>query len=101
MDDWYNDYHKRAKDMEYHVHDQIDNHEHPQARLVREELRKLTEDFEQRRNPLSIEARMQTIQRQLMQSQHSNDHFMSVDDSVSLHHQLEHMRQEVKHHPHQ
>lgn len=100
MDDWYNDFTKKTKDLEYHVHDRIDNHEHPQARLVREEFRRLTEDFEQRRNPLSIEARMQTIQRQLMSAQHNGDHYMSVEDSTDLHHRLERMRQEVKHHPH-
>lgn len=100
MDKYWEDYRKKAKDLEYRVHDLIDDHNHPEARVVKEEFRRLTEDFEQKRNPRSIEARMQTIQRQLHQAQNSPNRYMDVRHAVDLHHNIEHMRVDMRKWPH-
>ncbi len=92
----YNDFHKQSRDLENKIHDAIDNHDNPNARVLREEFRMLSEDFEQNKNPRSIENRINTIQQQLMQSQHSTHNFMSVDHSMNFHHQMQGMRMNIR-----
>lgn len=92
----YNDFHNHARDLEFRVHDLIDNHAHPEAHALREEVRLLKEDFEQGRNPRSIESRMETIQRQLMQNQHSNQPYMDVSHSTDLHRHMQDMRMAIR-----
>lgn len=99
MDQLYANFRKQAHDLEYHAHDLIDNHAHPQARALKEEFRRLTEDFERRREPRTIENRINVIQQQLKQVQHTSDQYMSINDSVALHEHMRHMRDNIRRFP--
>lgn len=100
MDRTYQQHQQRARRLEDQVKDMMDDHNHPQARLLHEEFRRLTEDFEQQKNPRSIEARMNTIERQLQQAEHSNDRFMNVNHVTGLQDHVRDWKQEVRKFPH-
>ena len=95
----YADFRKQAHDLEYHTHDLIDDHDHPQARTLREEFRRLTEDFEQRKEPRTIERRIDSIQQRLKQVQNAKDRYMSINDAVSLHEHMKRMRENIRRFP--
>lgn len=95
----YKGYRQQAHNLEYRVKDLIDDKNHPQARVLREEVRRLTEDFEQQKLPRTIEQRIDTIQNQLKQEQ-SRQAYMSVGDSVALHENMKHMREGIRRFPH-
>lgn len=100
MDHIYQPFQQRARQLEFHAHDALEGHDHPTSHVLREEFRRLTEDFEQQRHPRSIEARMQTIERQLMQAEHSGEHLMNTQHTIALRDNVERMRRDLKKMPH-
>jgi translation initiation factor 2B subunit (eIF-2B alpha/beta/delta family) len=100
MDQWYDNMHKRAVDMQHHFHDKVDDHNHPTAHLLREEIRHLEDDIQSKKQPRSIENRIKTIQTQLLRSQHSGEAVFDPTSSVALHRQFEDLRREIRKAPH-
>jgi len=100
MEQYYRPLYDQARNLQFRVHDVMDDPNHPMAQSLRTEVQKLTDDLNQQRNPRDIESRIRIIQNSLMQAQHSGANFMSVNDSSDLNHNFERMREDVRRMPH-
>lgn len=66
MDEQYKALYKQAADMQYKMHDYTVQSAHdPQSMVLRHEMHQLTNELATGRNPLTIEARLKTIENQL------------------------------------
>ena len=100
IDPLYQPYYQRSRDLEFHVHDVLGGHQqHPTAHVLREEVRRLTEDFEQKRNPRDVENRIKIIQRQIRQAE-TSDRLLSPQHSRAMFDTFERMRRDIRNHPH-
>lgn len=93
MDQMYNQYQQRAHKLEQHVHDVVDNNS-PQGRLLHEQFRLLSEEFQEKKDSRHIENRMHTIDRQLDQALRSN--YISNSHAAELQHNVRDWRNEVR-----
>ena len=112
MDEYYKNLYKKAANMQYKLHDYTLQSAHdPTTMVLRNEVHRLTNDLATSRNPLTIEARIKTIERQLRQAQHGTGSalpgmgmtgqspIMHYDHSSFLHKNLEGMRMDLRQHP--
>lgn len=89
--------HKQAIQLNYKVKDFIGgDYSHPSAHMLQHEVRQLQEDFEMRKHPRTIEARIKTIQNQLRQAQHLEKSYMNYHEYDYLHDTYEHMRMNLR-----
>ena len=95
-DQFYHPIYAQAKDLQYKFHDIVGNADHPMAHTLRNEIHDLVEDIEVRKNPLTIEQRVKTIQNQLKQIEHQGHSFMNYDHANYLHHSYERMRSDIR-----
>lgn len=86
---------EQARQMQFRVHDQFGDHNHPSYRLIDREIRGLMDDMEGNRHPRDVENRIKILQHQMQQIEHQ-PHLMSVDHAVTAHHDLEHMRRVIR-----
>lgn len=97
MDPQYKPLYQAAQDLQYKVHDAIDDHNHPMANVMKQEMRTLMDDMEANKSPKTIENRMQTIQHQLLEIRSQQDKpVMSYDHSNHFHREFENMRQDLR-----
>jgi hypothetical protein len=96
MDDQYANLHKQAVDLQYKFHDFTAGINHPDVQLLQNEIRHLTDEIGARKNPHTIEDRIKTIQRQLIQSEHSGSPIMHYERKDYLNANYDHMRQSLR-----
>lgn len=100
MQQYYQPLYQQARNLQYRVHDVMDNPNHPMAQVLRTEVQHLNDELQAEKNPRDIEDRIKVIQHTLMETQNSADHIMNVDHSAGLHHDYERMRFDVRRMPH-
>jgi alpha/beta superfamily hydrolase len=91
-------YHQ-VRDLQFRVHDAMDDHNHPSAQLLRTEMRHLEDELEMNRNPRDIENRIKTIQHTLLEARSQPNSFMSIPDADHFHRTYEDMRRHVRDFP--
>jgi hypothetical protein len=92
--------HKRARDMQFHVQDIIDDHNHPTAHLLRTEMQRLEDDIQRKKSARSIEDRIKVIQEQIHRTQRANEGVFDPTSSTALHHRFEEWRRDIRKAPH-
>lgn len=96
MDDEYQPMFKQAQDLQYKIHDALDNPHHPAAIALRSEAIKLQSDLELRRNPRDIETRINAMQHTLSEARNQPKPYMSFDHINDFHGHLQQMRENVR-----
>lgn len=82
--------------LRFRIHDTIDEHDHPTARALENDVRDLISDLKTNHNPRNIEDRIKTIQNRLREAHHSPGSYMSVEDADQFHHIFEEMRMDLR-----
>ncbi len=80
--------------------DRLDDHNHPTARLIYHNIEQLENAAQEGRNLRSLHDRMEVIERQVLQAQHANEHFMNPAHSVDMFHTFQNKRFDLRRHPH-
>jgi hypothetical protein len=96
IDPIYEPVYKQARELQFHVHDAIDDHNHPTAHLLRQEMQHLMDDIEVRKNPHDLEDRIKTIQHTMLEARTQPHSFMSSEHADHFHRTYEQMRQNVR-----
>lgn len=96
MDGVYDDYYKKALDLQYHFHDIVDNHADPRMQALQHEVHALVDDLKDHKRPRSVEERLKIIDHQLLQARDAGGALLSNQDVESLHHSYQHMREDVR-----
>lgn len=108
MDEQYKSLYKQAANMQFKMHDYTLQSAHdPQTMLIRTEMHNLTNDIATGRSPLTVEARLKTIENQLRRAEMTNPStavagqspIMHYDHSSFLRKNLEGMRTNLRQHP--
>ena len=99
IDPVYQPVYQQARDLQYQVHDAIDNHSHPAAQVLRTEMQHLVDDLEVRKNPRDIENRIKTIQHTMLQARSNPHSFINSSHADHFHHTYEQMRTTVRRFP--
>ncbi|HSX29660.1 MAG TPA: hypothetical protein VLE73_03815, partial [Candidatus Saccharimonadales bacterium] len=68
IDPVYDPVYKQARDLQFQVHDSIDNQNHPSAMVLKNEMQHLVDELEQRKNPRDIENRIKAIQHSMLEA---------------------------------
>ncbi len=100
MDPHYNDFHRQALDLQYKLHDVLDDVNNPMAHTLRNEVHQLVGDIEGNKSPRAVEDRVKVIQQQLQQARHQGDGLMDFNHNEMLHHSYEDMRIGLRKLPH-
>jgi hypothetical protein len=95
MDSMYDDYYKKALDLQYHFHDVVDNHADPRMQALQHEVHSLVDDLKEHKRPRSVEER-RIIDHQLLEARTSGGALMSNDEVEGLHHSYQHMRDDIR-----
>lgn len=99
LDHSYEALYKKAHELQFKVHDAIDDHHHPTAQTLKHELEHLEHDIEQSKSPRDIENRVKSIQHAMLEARSQQRGFMSIDDADHFHRTYEDMRRTVRDHP--
>ena len=97
LDPAYKPIYEQAKQLQFHVHDAIDNQNHPSAFLLRQEMQHLVDDLEVRKNPRDIEERIKIIQHTMLEARTQPHSFMSSEHADHFHRTYEQMRMNMRH----
>lgn len=100
MQQYYQPLYQQARDLQFRVHDVMEDPNHPMAQTLRIEVQKLSDELNEQKNPHDIENRIKIIQNSLTQAQHSGQNFINADNSMDLRHNYERMRLDVRRMPH-
>jgi hypothetical protein len=110
MDDYYKPLYKQAAAMQHKFHDYTyHNAADPTSMVLRQQIHNLTTDLATNKNPRTIENRLRTIQTQLRQAQRQGTQMGSITGQPQalnyrqnsfLKNNFEHMRTDVRQHPH-
>ena len=96
----YDDYYNQALSLQNHVNDVVDDHNHPQALNLKNEMRELTAAFKEEKNPRHIEDQLKIMEHSLMQVREQGEKVMSYQDVDNLNHQFRRLREQVRTMPH-
>jgi hypothetical protein len=58
LDPSYQPIYQQARELQFHVHDAMDNPNHPSAFVLKQEMQHLVDDLEVRKKPRDIEKRI-------------------------------------------
>ena len=78
----------------------IDDRNHPTAQLIEHNIQKLENEAQSGRSLRSLHDRMESIEREVHQSQYISQPFMSIDHSLAMHKNFETKRMDIRKHPH-
>lgn len=93
MDSNYQPIYKQVCDLEFRVHDALDQPQDSGAQSLVREVKHLEDDMEMTKSPRSLEDRIKSIQEMLWQVRSREGGYMSVDDADALWRNFEDMRQ--------
>ena len=96
MDPTYQPLYNQVLDMEFRVKDALDDPSHSGAQNLRNELKRLEDEFEMHKTPRALEERVVSIKRILEGPRSAHNSFMSVDDAVSFYDDFEDMRRAIR-----
>lgn len=96
IDPSYQPIYNQVRDLQYKVHDALDDPNHPSAHVLRNEMKSLETDLEVRKNPRDIENRIKTIQHTLLEARSNPNSWMSFGDADHFHRTYEDMRRSVR-----
>jgi YesN/AraC family two-component response regulator len=96
MDPNYKPLYQKAQSLEHQVYDAIDDHNHPNIRVIRTEMHALIDDMESNRHPRTVEDRIKTIQHQLIQIRAQGGQAMDYSNVDHFHRNFEDMRQDLR-----
>src|SRR5690349_4644417 len=86
MDSVYDDYYKQALNLQYHFHDSVNDHAHPQIQSLEREVHSLVDDFKEHKAPRDAEHRIEIIQHQLLQLRSQGHELMPFTAADGMHH---------------
>lgn len=96
IDPTYRPLYEQVKDLRFKVHDALDDHNHPAAVVLRNEMQHLEDDIEVRKNPRDLENRIKVIQHTLLEARSQPHSFMNSEHADHFHRTYEQMRMHVR-----
>ncbi|HJQ09380.1 MAG TPA: hypothetical protein VJ836_07940 [Candidatus Saccharimonadales bacterium] len=96
LDPTYEPIYRQARDLQFKVHDALDDPHHPSAVVLRQEMQHLVDDLEVRKNPRDIENRIKTIQHTMLQTRYQPSPIMNVEHADHFHRTYDQMRMHVR-----
>lgn len=99
-DSIYDDYYHQSLELQHHVEDIIDDHGHPQAHTLMNEMQQLTAAFKEQKNPRHMEDKIKTLEHGLLQVREQGEKVMSYQDIDNLQHRFRRLREQVRSMPH-
>lgn len=96
MDPRYHALHDQVHQLEFNIHDSIGDHEHPSARILKDEMRHLQDDLETHKNPRDLENRIKAIQHTLLEARNNYNSYMNVEHADHFYRTYEDMRRHVR-----
>jgi hypothetical protein len=96
IDPQYQPIYQQARTLQNQVHDAIDDHNHPAAHVLRQEMQHLVDDIEVRKNPHDLEDRIKIIQHTMLEARSNPHTFIDSSHADHFHHSYEHLRQNVR-----
>lgn len=96
LDPEYHPLYEQARQLQFHVHDAIDDQNHPSAIVLKNEMQHLMDDLEVRKNPRDIENRIKTIQHSMLEARSNPHGFMDSSHADHFHRTYEQMRGQVR-----
>lgn len=87
-------------DLQYKFHDSVGNYSHPESAALRNEIKQLTTEIEEGKNPHEITSRLENVQNHLRKSYDSNSGIMNYEHNNYLHDSYRDMEQTVRKMPH-
>lgn len=100
MNTQYEAYWHQAMELKHQTNDLISDHSHPMARILQHETTQLVDDIELSRHPRSIDNRIRTIQRQLVEARAQGEAVMSHEHNQQLHQHYGTMGARIRQLPH-
>lgn len=97
LDPSYQPLYHQVRDLQFQVHDALDNPNHPSATVLRNEMQHLMDDIEVRRSPRDIENRIKTIQHSMLEARSQPHSFMDSSHADHFHRTFEQMRLGMRH----
>ena len=98
-DSYHQDIEHWARTQRDHFHDIVDDKNHPTARMIYNNIQHLEDEAQNGKSLRDIHDKMETIEREILQAQHANEKFLSVNHSVDLFHTFQNKRYDVRKHP--
>jgi hypothetical protein len=96
LDPSYQPLYQQARDLQFQVHDALDDPNHPTAFVLKQEMQHLMDDIEVQRNPRDLENRIKIIQHSMLEARTNPNSFMDSQHADYFHHNYEQMRQNVR-----
>jgi|SRR6185369_17059579 len=94
----YQPLYQQAQALQHQVYDALDNHNHPQAVVLRNEMQRLVDDVQVQKNPRDIENRLRTIQHVMHEARsNQNNGFMNFEHADHFHQTFEQMGRSMRH----
>jgi hypothetical protein len=87
---------QEVHELEFRVHDALDDPNHPSAQQLRKQILDLHEEFEQNKNPRDIEGRIKVIQQLLWDARSQPSGYIDMQDADHFYHTFEDMRRNVR-----
>ena len=82
--------------LRFRIHDCMDDHNHPTARALEQDMRDLASDFKTNKNPRDLEDSIKVIQARLREAHSHPGAYMSVEDADQFYHIFEDMRMSLR-----
>jgi hypothetical protein len=92
----YDDYIHESVELQHHVEDVIDDHGHPQAHALMNEMRQLTAAFKEEKNPHHMEDQLKVMENSVENMKHQGQAVLSYQDAENLQHRFRRMRENIR-----
>lgn len=96
MDPQYKSMYQEARSLQHRLQDWMDDHKHPMADKMKQQMRSLQDDMETSRSPRNIEQRLKDMERQIEQLGHGDAPGMSAHHVDDMRKSFEEMRMDLR-----
>lgn len=96
QDQAYKTIYKEAVRLQFKFRDSLDDNSQSAARSLENEIQKLVDEIEVKRNPRGLDDRVKSIQRQLKNIDQDESPVMEEKEADSLHNEYEHLRMDLR-----
>lgn len=97
MDAQYKQLYKEVLNLQHKLHDLLDDHAHPLAQALKNEVKRLEDELEMSKKPRSLEDRIKTIQQHLDRVKNQGEQaIMDIHHADLLRDRLEDFRMDLR-----
>ncbi len=96
MSSVYDEYYNQSLDLQHHVQDIVDDHSHPQAQVLMNNMKQLTAAFKEQKDPRHMDEKLKNLERGITQIREQGEKVMSHQDADNLEHRFRRLRENVR-----